>query len=517
MRLTLRLVLVALLLCAILSLLAPTDSNAQIPPTNTPRPTLEGLPATNTPRPTDTDVPTVTLTPSETPTATLTPTYTLTPTDTDTPTPTFTPTPIPIGPNTYPDNINPLTGQPYPDDAAKNRRNLIVKVSNYTWVVRPQAGLSDADIVWEYEVEGGVTRFAAIYRSHGATHVGSVRSGRLLDLELVPMYNALLAYSGSNDNIKDMILKGSCFNKTGSRVPCTGAATDNAAPKWFYQAITPQFGDNCPPFCRFPKPGLAFEHTLFANTYQIWDLADKRNVDQGYSAKGFAFTDLPDSGAKTAADIYITYYNKDQDERWQYNDTDHKYYRWNLGIPHVDANNGMQLTANNVVIIEANHKDRPDIYESETFKSPAVEIQLWGQGRAWLFRDGNWYQGTWVRSSRDKTGFFLYAADGKTPMHLKPGNTWIEVVRCCNMSGVKVNDTKVDTDATATFAVMTATARYPALSGDHLTQTAAVAAPTNVVSAATAGITLSPVPSTDATSDTGGIPPTPTPMSVGMR
>src|SRR6185436_5292810 len=125
-----------------------------------------------------------------------------------------------IGPVNYPDNINPLTGLPYPDDAAKNRRNLIVKVSNYTWVVRPQSGLSEADIVWEYEVEGNVTRFAAIYRSHGADHVGSIRSARLPDLELVPMYQALLGYSGSNDNIKEMILKGSCLDDKGGRIRC---------------------------------------------------------------------------------------------------------------------------------------------------------------------------------------------------------------------------------------------------------------------------------------------------------
>ena len=38
---------------------------------------------------------------------------------------------MPLGPMVYPDNINSLTGLPYPDDAAKNRRNLIVKVQLY--------------------------------------------------------------------------------------------------------------------------------------------------------------------------------------------------------------------------------------------------------------------------------------------------------------------------------------------------------------------------------------------------
>ena len=100
--------------------------------------------------------------------------------------------------------------------------------------------------MWEYEVEGNVTRFAAIYRSHGVDHVGSIRSARLPDLELVPMYQALLAYSGANDNIKEMILKGTCLDDKGGRMRCPEGQEPFS--RWQFQAITPQFGDNCPPF-----------------------------------------------------------------------------------------------------------------------------------------------------------------------------------------------------------------------------------------------------------------------------
>jgi hypothetical protein len=78
-----------------------------------------------------------------------------------------------------------LTGLPFPDEAARNRRNLIVKISNYPEIVRPQYGLSAADIVFEYEAEGGVTRFAAIFRSQSPGRIGSIRSARLVDIELV--------------------------------------------------------------------------------------------------------------------------------------------------------------------------------------------------------------------------------------------------------------------------------------------------------------------------------------------
>ena len=173
-----------------------------LPGTNTPRPT--GF-STNTPS-VPSDTPTATFTATFTPTATATPTATFTPTDTPTatftPTDTPTPTPTPIGPFFYPEGVNPLTGQLYPNEEAVARRNLIVKISNYPPIVRPQSNVNLADVVFEVEAEGGVTRFAAIFRNNAPTHVGSVRSARLLELELVPMFNALLAYSGTSEPIQ---------------------------------------------------------------------------------------------------------------------------------------------------------------------------------------------------------------------------------------------------------------------------------------------------------------------------
>ncbi len=392
-----------------------------------------------------------------------------------------------------------------------------MKVSNYTWVVRPQSGLSQADIVYEYEVEGGVTRFAAIYRSQGSDHVGSIRSGRLLDLELVPMYQGLLAYSGSNDPIKNMILQGSCIDPTtGSRSPCSKDPNSQQieSTNWKYQAFTPQFGTNCPPFCRFPRTGLAFEHTLFLNTFQLWDLASKYSINQGLQGKGFAFADQPAVGGKTANDIFIKWFG-DQDARWQYNPDDHKYYRWNTGLPHIDANTGQQLTADNVIVIQANHKNRPDIYENET-GSPAVEVQLWGQEKAWLFRDGKWYQGIWIRHNREHGALVLMTEDGKSPLLLKPGNSWIEVVRCCDMNGVDVSDKLAEVDKTATFAAMTATAKFPKVSDNSATKTAVAAEKTLTLSAATSGYNAAGT-ATPASPGSDNATDAPTPQSVGMQ
>ena len=128
-----------------------------------------------------------------------------------------------VGPASYPSGINPLTGLPYPNEEARARRNLIVKVSNWPPKVRPQHAINQADLVFEMESEGGVTRFAAIFRSHAPEKVGSVRSARLVDMELLTMYAALLAYSGTSGPVRDI------YRERINR----------------YLLLSPSLGDNC--------------------------------------------------------------------------------------------------------------------------------------------------------------------------------------------------------------------------------------------------------------------------------
>jgi hypothetical protein len=399
------------------------------------------LPGTNTPIPTSfsfaTNTPAVTNTPTSSPTATLTPTatftHTPTPTPSETPTNTPSPTPTPNGPFSYPEGINSLTGLPFPNDVAMNRRNLIVKISNYPPIVRPQSGVNQADVVYEYETEGGVTRFAAIFRSNNPTHVGSVRSARLVDLELAPMYQALLAYSGTSDPIQQMIISS----------------------EWRYQAISPLRGDNCEEagFCRFPDEGAAFEHTLFVDTNKVWERATSRNINTGYPARGFAFGENPDPGGEVANDIFIDWYGQ-TDARWQYDPATGRYLRWTDGVPHIDKAEQQQLWADNLIIIEAPHNDRPDLFEPES-KTASLEIALWDQGRAYLVRDGVFYQGFWRRKSREPGDALQIIYGDNTPIMMKPGRTWVSVVRW--LGDAVIAEQKQDMVATGTVLALSAT------------------------------------------------------------
>ncbi|MFQ5558279.1 MAG: DUF3048 domain-containing protein, partial [Acidimicrobiales bacterium] len=95
----------------------------------------------------------------------------------------------------------PLTGEPLggtvPDDAA-----LVVKIGNNDDRARPQAGLVEADIVFEELIEGQKTRFAAVFHSEVPERIGPVRSGRSGDIDLLAdLGRPLLAYSGGNSTV----------------------------------------------------------------------------------------------------------------------------------------------------------------------------------------------------------------------------------------------------------------------------------------------------------------------------
>jgi hypothetical protein len=427
-------------------LVSPSQIDLTLPGTNTPSGgvQMEIDFATNTPPG-----------PSATPTASPTATFTASPTATATATATMTPspTPTPVGPFSYPEGVNSLTGLPYPNEEAMNRRNLLVKVSNFPPEVRPQSGLNQADVVWEYEVEGGVTRFAAIFRSNTPDHVGPVRSGRLMDMELVPMYEALFAYSGASEPVQQMFMR---------------------AP-WAFQILSPSVGDNCDEagFCRFPREGLAFEHTLYVDTATAWERAERRQVNQPFRARGFAFSDILPPDGVPASDMFIDWYGRIS-ARWQYDATTAHYLRYTDGIPHIDAADGEQLWADNIVVVEAVHRERPDLFEPES-RSASQEIDLWDQGRAYVFRDGVYYTGFWRRPcdlqleatptpvvgaaqercySNPGTALQLVYGNG-TPIMLKPGRTFVQVVRF--LGDAVISEELADMSATGTAIYLSAT------------------------------------------------------------
>lgn len=312
----------------------------------------------------------------------------------------ITPTPIPglIGPD-FPADVNPLTGETVADPAVLQRRPLAVKVSNYPPVVRPQSGLSNADIVFEHYAEGGATRFTAIFYGNDADRIGSIRSGRLVDLEIPKMYDAAFAYSGASGPVR-LRFRDSPF---------------------FDRVISPDFGHDG--FYRVEDPNKAFEHTLFTDTFFLRNILEAReiNVPPTFQNNMVFSVEAPTGGAP-ATTIDVKY--GATRAFWQYNSATNRYERWTDGIQQVDANTNQALTFRTVVVLGVNHVDTTIIEDS--LGSPSVEIQAWGEGPASIFRDGQRYEGRWQR--QDPNDMLTFTDMEGNPLPLGVGNTFVQIV-----------------------------------------------------------------------------------------
>jgi hypothetical protein len=323
------------------------------------------------------------------------------PTPSRTAPPTATP-PGWIGPADVPAGVNPLTGEVAADPDLLAHRPLAVKVVNEPDCARPQYGLNQAAVVFEHYVEAWGTRFTAIFYGYPADRIGAVRSARLIDLELPAIFDAALVTSGSSGGVRQRL-----------------EASDFAE-----RVVAYQWDPRCPPFCNVPIEAVAcrdLEHTMFTRLPDLWVEAAGQGFDRAPDLTGWAFSPRPPAGGTAARAVRVGYLNSPVD--WRFAAETGDYHRWQDGNRHVAAETRQRLNARNVVVLFAHHL-YTDIRESTNFYS--LEVQLWGEGRALVFRDGQAFEARWVRDQR--AGLFQLVDAAGQIVPLKPGRTWFELV-----------------------------------------------------------------------------------------
>jgi len=314
-----------------------------------------------------------------------------------------------LGPDTYPAGVNPLTGLVVDNPASLNRRPIGVKVSEFPRRVRPQAGLSFADLVFEHYAEASVTRMTAIYLSNEVPKIGSIRSARLIDIVLSQSYKLMLVTSGSSQGVLDELAKTDFYNRVIAEA--TGYT-------------------KCPPLCREEGAELTTDK-LFASTKDLWQITSDLGLNTAQNLHGLAFAPEAPAGGQTANTVRLVFHSEVNVAEWRYDAASKRYARWvdtatpNELAPHTDALNDQQLTAANVVVLHAHHQPTVIVEDFANGGHCGYEIQIWGSGPATLFRDGQAYELTWVRfAPGDVIGFV--GPDNKI-FPFKPGNTWFEV------------------------------------------------------------------------------------------
>src|SRR5690625_6448169 len=112
-----------------------------------------------------------------------------------------------------PQFVYPFTGEEVESEVTN--RALAVMVNNHT-AARPQTGLVNADIVYEFLAEGAITRFLAIYQSEIPEVVGPVRSARSYYIETAKAHDAIYIYHGAANFIEEDLRAGWIENLNGA-------------------------------------------------------------------------------------------------------------------------------------------------------------------------------------------------------------------------------------------------------------------------------------------------------------
>jgi hypothetical protein len=319
--------------------------------------------------------------------------------------------PVMYGPNDFPESVNPLTGLTVSDPSLLDRRPLAYKINLVPRTYyRPSWGLSFADIVYDYYHNDGYSRLYAIFYGQDAELVGAIRSGRMLDQELVRMYQTIFAYGSADALINARLLN----SEYSYRVFLEGK-----------EAACPPTSTN--PFCRFEPNTYSL---MLSSSDALSKFATAEGVDnERQNLEGMSFNSEIPSGGTPGEQIFVRYSGDDYG-RWDYDAASGSYLRFQDAVfdqgngeeyePLVDRLNDEQINAENVVVLLVRHEylQRPP--------AEIVDILLSGQGTAYAFRDGQRYELTWNRPGLN-TPLFLTFADG-TAYPFKPGQTWFQVV-----------------------------------------------------------------------------------------
>lgn len=298
--------------------------------------------------------------------------------------------------------VNPFTGLPL-DNAASQRRALLIKVAN-TANVRPQTGLSLADVVVEHLCEGNITRFTALYLTHAPEKVGSVRSCRLIDLELPQIFDAGLVCSGTSPGVQRLMRQSPAYLDDRTMVADLGR----------YSGCK-----GCP---MYRTKEARAPHNLFASAVNAWAVLDQRGRNQPSAFSAWRFDAGVPSAGIAVKSVNVPYGSGTV--TWTYDAADGLWKRSYGRTPHTERITRRQLSAANVIVVYAHHAVTGIV--EDVGGSRSIEIQLWGQGLARVFRDGKMIDGNWRRPAAPGVLEFVDFAGNAIP--LKPGATWIELV-----------------------------------------------------------------------------------------
>ena len=275
--------------------------------------------------------------------------------------------------------------------AGKNKQILVVKIDD-TNAAHPQIGVESADVVYVEQVEGGLTRLAAIYTSKLPPLIGPIRSARISDIELLAQFGRVgFAYSGAQSKMRPVIAAANLENLSAERNPPSIYGKDPDRPG---------------PVDMILNPDLLLER---AN-------ANPKIRIETATASVFPFGDAPKGETNTAV-AKVKWPSAKYELRWD--STNEKWLIYFNEKPNMAAN-GEHLYADTAIIQIVSIT--PSIY-GDKFGEITPFSKTIGSGKAVMLRDGFSYQIRWQRNLESDVTTWM-SEDGGVA-NFKPGRTWI--------------------------------------------------------------------------------------------
>lgn len=301
----------------------------------------------------------------------------------------------------------PLTGTPAPGGTVPARPALAMKVDNVQYgpvtnpptYARPQSGLQDADVVFEEQVEGSITRYAAVFQCRGAPLVGNIRSARQVDIGILSQLDSpLLVHVGGIVPVINNIDRSTLVNVDLGNYPGAQINPPNRVPPY----------DD------------------FTTTQHIWSLFRTRTTPP---PPIFTYSTRP-HGGRPVTQVHLD---------WSV--TSNIYWRWDKasgtwrrsydngdgGAPLIQPDllaDGVQNQAQNVVVQVVRITYGP-WYENFQGGLEAQAQIAFNSGKAYVFRNGRMIVGTWSHGPLTSRTVFTNTQHQVIP--LAPGRTWVEV------------------------------------------------------------------------------------------
>ena len=299
-------------------------------------------------------------------------------------------------------NPHPLTGE-----ALKKpwEGQVATVVINNIQDALPQHGISQADIIYEIETEGGITRMLAVF-SHfediGA--IGPVRSDRSFFNNVSVSYDAPILHCGGSQ----YGLNGQ-YDDTGVKI------TDWKHIDAAYYEGTYFYRDKD----RYNYGGYLWEHTLFTDGQKVQAALEKKNMYNPTSRDfGLTFANSPKLTGDTANKITVSF-RGGKTSSFAFDKKTGLYAMSQYGKEHIDANTGEQMTYRNVLVVYA---DQWFVYDGVYNRS---FYDLVGEGKGLAAIDGKIAEITWHREKLEDP--FTYKLKDGTPLTLGVGKTYVAV------------------------------------------------------------------------------------------